>query len=309
MPHCSAQAERRYVLATGMPMKSVPTFLCVGMPKCGTSTVHDVLAAQDDIFLPPVKEINFFAYSHLDYQKSLAELFLSKHWAARQDRLAILRGVKRVFLRQRRWADLAWLMRYTFGRNDTLWYSSLFPQDRISGDISPSYCLLEPSEIEWLANLHPGLKILIVLRSPLQQIWSHCRMSVVRIGKKADLAAFNANIEELTGYRPTYRGLVDDWSAVFGDRVFVGYLEDMAADPIDFFSSLMDFLGARFTCKSLAAKGKSHVGVPYPVPEGVRAALAKHAALRLEGFESVSPRRAAEWRAELDAFRQAEGVA
>lgn len=284
-----------------------PSFLCVGMPKCGTSTLHDVLEAHPQIFVPPIKEIKFLAYAEIGYHKQLSELSFSRHWAARQDRLAILRTLKRIASGQRPLSELPWLFRFTFGRNDMDWYMSLFPADRIRGDISPSYCLLDVDQIRSLRSFNPDLRIIIMLRSPLQMMWSHCRMSVVKTGKSDDLSAFHANIEETTRFKRTYRALVEEWSTVFGDNVFVGYLEEMAQDPGTFFANLLGFLGADVAGVGAAAATKSHVGVPYAVPEGVRAALVEHTRIRLEGFEAVSPTWAEAWRAELDDFAAAGG--
>ena len=91
-----------------------PSFLCVGMPKCGTSTLYDVLKHQNGIFVPPVKEIKFLASARIQYSGSPYELFLSRHWAARQDRLALMRTLKNVALNRRRPADLLWSVRYGF---------------------------------------------------------------------------------------------------------------------------------------------------------------------------------------------------
>lgn len=39
---------------------NLPDFLGVGAPKCGTTSLHDILSEHPDIFLPPDKELHFF---------------------------------------------------------------------------------------------------------------------------------------------------------------------------------------------------------------------------------------------------------
>lgn len=288
-----------------------PSFLCVGMPKCGTSTLHDVFSRQREIFVPPVKEIKFLASAKIQYSGSPYELFFSKHWAARQDRSALLRIIKRTLTNENRPKDLAWSLRYAFVRRDLQWYFSLFSEDHISGDVSPVYHVLERKEIKEIASAMPDLKVIILLRSPLQQIWSHCRMVVVRLRKKNEGEAFKEHIEKMSRSRRTFRGLVEDWSSEFGEQVFIGYLEDMATNPARFFSDLFHFLGVEKP-EGLIARdpfvlgAKSHVGIPYDVPEDVRTTLADHADIRMEGFETIAPDRATEWRNELEDFRRAE---
>jgi hypothetical protein len=304
-PSGPSDAKRR------MPAMPAPSFLCVGMPKCGTSTLYDVLRRQSEVFLPPVKEIKFLASARIQYSGSPYELLFSRHWAARQDRLAIFRIIKRVALNRGRPADLIWSLKYGFSKRNMAWYYSLFSEDRISGDISPIYHILRREDIVQIASAMPELRIIVLLRNPLQQIWSHCRMVVVSLNRQNQSEAFREHIETLSLGRRTYRSLIEDWSSQFGKRVFVGYLEDMAADPVRFFSEIFRFIGVERTECSIARDplilgARSHVGIPYNVPEDVRATLADHAALRMEGFDAIAPDRAAAWRAELEVFRRAE---
>jgi hypothetical protein len=294
-----------------MSAMPAPSFLCVGMPKCGTSTLYDVLRHQSGIFVPPVKEIKYLAHTSIAYNGSPYELLFSKHWAAREDRLALLRVIKKVVLNESVANDLMWSLKYAFFKRDLEWYYSLFPEDHISGDISPVYHILSKDEIAQVASAMPNLKIIILLRSPLQQIWSHCRMVVVRLRRQNGSRAFREHIENLSRGRRTYRSLIEDWSSQFGGQIFVGYLEDMATNPACFFAEVLCFLGSERTeCSiardSLVLQARSHVGIPYDVPEDVRALLADHAAIRMEGFDAIAPDRAAGWRAELAYFRRAE---
>lgn len=48
-----------------MESKRLPQFLCLGAQKAGTTTLHHMLAAHPQVFLPPGKEVHFFS---LHYQ-------------------------------------------------------------------------------------------------------------------------------------------------------------------------------------------------------------------------------------------------
>jgi Sulfotransferase family len=222
-----------------------PSFLCVGMPKCGTSTLYDVLRHQSEIFVPPVKEIKFLASSKIRYSGSPYQLLFSRHWAARQDRLALMRVIKKVALNRGHPEDLIWSLKFGFSKRDLEWYYSLFPEDHISGDVSPIYHILRRDEIAEIASAMPDLKIMILLRSPLQQIWSHCRMVIVGLQKQERADAFRRHIETLSRERRTYLSLIDDWSSHFVGQIFVGYLDDMAKDPARFFSEVFRFWALR----------------------------------------------------------------
>jgi hypothetical protein len=44
----------------------LPNFLCIGAPKCGTTSLAGMLAAHPAIFMPPQKELNALHYNDLD---------------------------------------------------------------------------------------------------------------------------------------------------------------------------------------------------------------------------------------------------
>ena len=43
---------------------NLPDFFVVGAPKCGTTSLYDYLKSSDNIFLPKVKEPQYFAYKN-----------------------------------------------------------------------------------------------------------------------------------------------------------------------------------------------------------------------------------------------------
>lgn len=50
---------------------ALPTFLVIGAMKAGTSALHDWLGRHPDVFVPPRKELNYFAVPHM-YPEGLA---------------------------------------------------------------------------------------------------------------------------------------------------------------------------------------------------------------------------------------------
>jgi hypothetical protein len=62
-------------------------------------------------------------------------------------------------LRSRSFADLRWDLRYLLETYDDDWYRSLFPADKVSGEITPAYSLLDEPDIAAVADLLPGIKV------------------------------------------------------------------------------------------------------------------------------------------------------
>lgn len=286
-----------------------PAFLGVGMPKCGTSTLHRVLSHHPAFFLPPIKEIKFFAYDEIGYRGKWKDLILRRHWAANQEWQGTGREVRDVLYRRKPIASLGWFARYFTEERDLDWYLSLFPKEGLGGDISPIYHTLSEERVEAIHDLLPDLKIIILLRSPLQQIWSHCRMVEMRLRRRDSVEDLAAHIKTTTDMRRTYAGLVDDWRAFYGEQILVGYLEDLIADSAHFFDQVTSFLGVADDPvwrqrKNRIADMKVNVGLSKDVPDALRGLLAEHSSIRLEAFETVNPDKAARWRDEIAAFEQ-----
>lgn len=68
------------------------------------------------------------------------------------------------------------------------WYESCFP-DGITGEATPSY-LFMPWAAKWIVDDWPRIKIIIILRNPVQRAWSHYRM-MIKLGLE-DLSFWDA---------------------------------------------------------------------------------------------------------------------
>ena len=70
-------------------MKQLPGLFVVGAPKCGTTSLYEYLRAHPEIFMPKIKEPNFFAddlgilsYPEIDSQDAYLALFVGSEGAA-----------------------------------------------------------------------------------------------------------------------------------------------------------------------------------------------------------------------------------
>lgn len=146
-----------------------PDFICIGQAKAGTGWLLDQLKARSDVWMPPVKEINFLSGTNRKpaNRKLVAGGFASrapvdatgeqhrstarKSNAPRQDRV------------------------YDFN-----WYRRLFEPkgDAKSGDISPSYFTLPSDRIALAAESLPECRFVLLLREPVSRLWSALCMDV-----------------------------------------------------------------------------------------------------------------------------------
>ena len=117
-----------------------PDFICFGMQKAGTRWLFDQMNARPDVWMPPIKELNFFTGTSL-----------------KDSNLKIINKYEKL-ARYLCWDDQEMRFRRklfvenfsTFNNKSGIgWYKNLFllKGDRISGDISPNYGKINSEQI------------------------------------------------------------------------------------------------------------------------------------------------------------------
>ena len=122
--------------------------------------------------------------------------------------------------------------------------------DRIIGEITPGYSMLGPDRIAYIRGLVPDLKVLLLLRDPVERAWSQAVMNLVEIaGRPAEDIEVSMFLDHLAEPRVRgrgdYLGMLDRWEGAFGrTNVHVGFFEDVAERPVELLSGILRFLGA-----------------------------------------------------------------
>src|SRR5262245_8764381 len=61
------------------------------------------------------------------------------------------------------------------------WYRSLFvSSDRVEGEITPAYAILPPRQVAEIAATFPDLRLIYILRNPIDRAWSSALMALQR---------------------------------------------------------------------------------------------------------------------------------
>lgn len=224
-----------------------PDFLCIGAQKAGTTWLHHNLSQQPGIWLPPVKEIHF-----LDH----APPSLMKRMLARQSHHALARANAKTAA-----ADLisgqgsleafrlAW--RLAFAKRDWDWYSSLFPTrpGLMCGEICPGYARLSRDVIHSIVQRNPRIKIIYLLRDPIDRAWSSVAMHFRKrndrtidevereqILKRIKFSKFQSHCK--------YDESIVNWlSYVPQDQVYFGFFERIEAEPMEYLADILAFIG------------------------------------------------------------------
>lgn len=222
--------------------RSRPGFLGIGAARAGTTWLHARLAKHPQLWLPPLKELHYW-----DIQRPGA----AKHYPVPDHPMTALRLYWRfthlrglLFRRRRLGATIPWALRYAFGLRSDRWYASLFPSDRLAGEITPGYMLLPPPVIEAMAELSPNLKAIILLRDPVSRAWSQACHTLRRKALTAPIEPFHQNVTSQGSLqRNDYVRAIENWRGVLGsERLFIGYYDDLVANPRELLRSVLRFL-------------------------------------------------------------------
>lgn len=122
--------------------------------------------------------------------------------------------------------------------------------DRMKGEITPAYGTLPRDRIALIHSLMPDLRIVLLIRDPVERAWSHALMHLldkqqVRSYEDADPAEFYAHFtsEDSRG-KGAYLRILDNWTSFYpADQVFVGFFEDIRERPEALFREVLDHLG------------------------------------------------------------------
>ncbi len=229
-----------------------PAFIGIGMAKSGTTWIDSVLRQHPDIWMPGVKELHFFDDFFWYVQKGGRSRYFSGTKSSRRRWRRYLRSELKRAIRYPSPANVAWALRFLFGKRRLETYKYLFNPGlgRTCGEITPEYSVLARTDIEKIHALFPQLKILLVLRNPIDRIWSHAKM---QLGTKMDRSVSEIPADELDFFlfgdrgvktRGEYTKILENWTSVFGrENLFVALHDEIRSEPGALLVRIFEFLG------------------------------------------------------------------
>lgn len=228
-------------------------FLCVGAAKAGTSWLHGQLAAHPECHFRTIKELHYF--------DGLDEGTMSRNLQRiRARQVALLErtegGLNATAEQAARIADGGdWLDVLERGQEDIGAYLDYLRKGAASGQVvgetTPAYALLSADRLVRMARMAPDVRILYLLRDPVERLWSHVRMIAGRrdvdgvvSARRCDriLARTISGDETQIVRRSDYEGALKRLlAAVPGGKLMIGVFEDVVQG--NGFARVCDFLG------------------------------------------------------------------
>ena len=218
----------------------MPTFLIIGTMKGGTTTLYRLLGQHPEIYMSPVKEPNFYAYRDGRPKRGYPPGLPYPVWIVdtpNAAQRAMELGVEA--------ASFTTLPAY-----QTLWQDAAEPQ---KGEASVLYLYLS-HVAESIASMSPSMKLIAILRNPVDRAYSHFLMAR-RMGREP-IASFTEAMEAEASRLPQdydpfwhYRSLgyyhaqLERYFKVFDrSQILIMLNEDLKKDLSGEYTRLLRFL-------------------------------------------------------------------
>lgn len=152
-------------------------------------------------------------------------------------------------IHERNWDQLKWYLRFYFRTPTDRWYQSLFEGrgDLLTGEMTPSYSMLTEEEVAHIARLWPHLRIILLMRDPIERAWSQVRFDWTRgvRDKMDDLEEMKAFIDSPSQtLRNDYLRMLANWGRHFpSEQIFIGFYDDILEQPANLLERIHRFLG------------------------------------------------------------------
>ena len=118
------------------------------------------------------------------------------------------------------------------------WYSQLFADaTKVNGEITPAYALLPLTTIEQIHLSFPDLRLIYLIRNPIERAWSSARMALDRAEMRHSEASDQWFIDHFRSQgslaRGDYETCIRRWRSVFPlNRFHIVKFESIQADPV-----------------------------------------------------------------------------
>jgi len=278
-----------------------PDFLCIGAQKSGTTWLYENLKIQPDFEMPPYKELHYFN-KILTRTLTMRSLKVFKNRRLLKMRISDNLKAPSIY-------KLKWDINYLFGKRTDAWYLSLFqrPVSKLAGDISPAYSTLDEPIVRHIRRLFPAIKVIYILRNPINRAWSHAKMDFIRFRKKK---IQDLSIKEIIDHidsrasilRSDYIRTINIWSRYFNSEQFlICFYDDIESRPGYFLSNILSFLKveANSVKSSHLLNTKINESVNDKLPPSLRWYLAKKYSPTIHELHKMFGSRVQPWLAGL----------
>jgi hypothetical protein len=267
-------------------------FLGAGAMKAGTTWLYGLLSKHPDIWFTPEKEIHYFAHLYTHEKPLTLERRMNqfKRFAAALK----TEDYNPRWVRRR----LDWFSRWLMDPLDDDWYTGLFrgmKPSQYATDFSNLTCLIDDAGWQHAKSLAGELRVLYIIRNPLDRLWSHIKFHLHVTGQADKLETWSD--DELIAFA---RSQFIWQNGEYGKRVasltrnlkphelMISFFEDIHERPVEWLDELCHFLGIPPLQHSKEAASKPvNTTEKNPMPQALRLTFAPDYERIVRELESI----------------------
>lgn len=229
-----------------------PHFVGIGAQRSGTGWLYRNLRRHPDCFLAPIKEVHYFD-SLDDTVLSLPKTYQRGYRFKRHVKTCIQSVIASAIYQERNFnltRDFWW--QYFSEGSNIDWYTNLFDQaartGKITGEITPAYALLSEPYIKQLKDVNRDLKIIYILRNPIDRSYSHATKALIK-GKNnraEDISTENliefvksSNCYERSDYLTSIRNFQNFFAP---EQMLICFFDEIQNQPVELLRRIYNFL-------------------------------------------------------------------
>jgi hypothetical protein len=218
-------------------------------------------------------------------------------------------------IQARDWSEVVWYLRFFFGRYSDEWYASLFTPagDRVRGEITPAYSILESRDIERIKEMMPEVKLLYIIRNPVDRTWSAIKYNVRRASIRGGTGQSidGMSLEDLRqmadspGFllRGDYVRTIRNWrNHLPEEQLFISFFDDIVQNPEGLLQSVFEFLGVDSSKTHITQRAykRANISPSREMPTELRIHLAEHYYPQVKVLSEMLGGHAIQWRHDVE---------
>jgi len=253
MPRLPDPAEFKFIKvdpSKEIDVELIPDFLVIGPQRTGTTWLYQNLNKHPQVFMPQQKEIYFF--NNLRSQKyhpaDLPPVQQDLDWY-----LNFFRPPKDVLARRKKESKKKWGEPYEIA---------------VRGEATATYAVKIADDADLMRELialNPDIKILTMVRNPMDRAWSHAKKDLAKErNRHPDEVPESEWIEYMEQpYQVAcgnYEAISHGWRTVLKEgHFFAGKFDDVSKDPEGLLLRAFEFLGIRADSKYVSSSATTRI--------------------------------------------------
>ena len=218
-----------------------PDFLIIGPQRTGTTWLHRNLILHPNIYIPHTKELYFFNYLIIKNTEGSHYTSDRLEWYSKQFNISLKDYFQKNITILKSYRSLKYLDYKPF---------RFFKPD-VRGEATASYAAMDDKLIDEIFALNPDIKIILMVRNPIERAWSHAKL---QLSKKVKDFPRGMNFKRFKEFYSSdymmrcgcYTDIIQRWKKFTGEEnLFIGLFDEISVNPNNLLLRLLKFLGLR----------------------------------------------------------------